>query len=77
MLGSVIKCWKYLGKYKFCEAGLVPLTVLMSMQDAYLLEYLCFDWAEKVTGLDGLAIATERKYLHISPALMALPGRPG
>lgn len=77
VLGSVIKCWKYLGKYKFCEAGLVPLTVFMSMWGGYLLEYSCFDWAEKATGGDGWAIATGRKYLHVSPALMALPGRPG
>lgn len=68
-----------MGKYKFYELvrGLVPLTVFMSTQGDYLLKYLCFDWAEKVTGQDGLAIATGRKDLHISPALMALPGRPG
>lgn len=74
VLSNVIKCWKYLGKHKFCEAGLVPLTVFKSTRSGYLHEYLCFDWAEKVT---GLAVATGRKYLPISPALMALSGRPG
>lgn len=49
----------------------------MSMWGGYLLEYLRFDWAEKVTGGDGWAIATGRKNLHVNPALMALPGRPG
>lgn len=72
-----MKCWKYLVKYKFREAALAPFTVFTSTWGGYLLKHSYFDWAEKMLGPDRLSIATGRRYLHLSPALMALPGRPG
>lgn len=73
MPGLVIKMLKTFRKVQFCECGLVSLVLFMGILDGYLLKYLCFGLAEKVTCLHRLAVATGRMVLQSSLVLMTLP----
>jgi len=73
VLGLLIKVLKICRKVQFCEAALVSLILFMGTPDGYLLKYVCFGWAGKVTCWHRLAVATGRMVLQSSPVLMTLP----